>query len=158
MARGRKTEPAVVGGPPNDVGDYPAPEQLGPAARAKWAAMIPELIRSRGSLTQGDQDALAQYCTAMVNYLRAAGELETAELLSTGKNGISYMNPLFNVVANLEASVVKNAARLGLDTAARARVKIKSESVKKSDAFADFAKKAPGRRTQAEAMADDAGV
>lgn len=151
MARGRKTEPSPVGGPPNDAGDYPSPDQLGPAARAKWSAMIPELVKARGSLTQGDLDALAQYCSSFVMWLRASAELETAELLSTGKNGISYMNPLFNVASNLEASVVKNAARLGLDTAARVRVKIKSESVKKSDAFQEFAKRAPGRRLQDEA-------
>jgi phage terminase small subunit len=76
--------------------------------------------------------------------------METAELLVSGRNQILYMNPLFNVMANLEASVIKNASRLGLDTAARVRAKIK-EATKKSDAFAEFAKKSPGRRTLDEA-------
>lgn len=160
MARGRKTEPAASsslpsGGPLNDAsggaGGYPAPSQLGPLTRAKWDEMIPQLSARPGGLTAGDLDALAQYCSAFVNWRRASAELETAELLVSGKNHIQYMNPLFNVVSSLEASVVKNAARLGLDTAARVRAKIK-DPVKKSSAFEEFAK-----RGRSRAMPDDAG-
>ena len=153
MARGRKVEPGVAplpfGGPQNatdEAGAIPAPAQLGPLAQEKWRAMIGPLAARPGGLTAGDLDALAQYCVAYVNWLRVSAEMETAELLVCGRNQISYMNPLFNVMANLEASVIKNASRLGLDTAARVRAKIK-ETTKKSDAFAEFAKRSPGRRT-----------
>lgn len=156
MARGRKIEPVVAplpfGGPQNETNGnaIPPPSSLGPLAQAKWREMIGPLSARPGGLTAGDLDALAQYCCAFVNWLRVSAEMETAELLVSGRNQILYMNPLFNVMANLEASVIKNASRLGLDTAARVRAKIK-EATKKSDAFAEFAKKSPGRRTLDEA-------
>lgn len=153
MARGRKVEPAVeplpFGGPQHATGaggEIPPPVQLGPLAQEKWRAMIGPLSARPGGLTAGDLDALAQYCVAYVNWLRVSAQMESAELLVSGKNHIVYMNPLFNVMANLEASVIKNASRLGLDAAARVRAKIK-ETTKKSDAFAEFARRSPGRRT-----------
>ena len=157
MARGRKVEPAVAplpfGGPQNatdEGGAIPPPASLGPLAKEKWQSMIGPLAARPGGLTAGDLDALAQYCCAFVNWLRVSARMETEELLTSGRNGIVYMNPLFNVLSNLEASVIKNASRLGLDTAARVRAKIK-ETTKKSDAFAEFAKRAPGRRTMDDA-------
>lgn len=141
--RGRKpTPPAVVDGA---GGGYqpPAPADLSDRAAAKWAELVPQIARMV-PLKDTDQDALRQYVEAAVMRVRAVTELDGLDtLLACGPNGTEYPHPLFKIVAQAEAVMMKLAERFGLDPGSRRRLQI--EAAKADTAFAEFLKRGRDR-------------
>lgn len=160
MARGRKTKVVV---PAPSLADQSGrasqrksipvskPSDLTAAAAAKWDVIVP-LVAAVCDLRESDQDALRQYCEAVVLRAKAVRELELQPLVVSSPNGALQINPLQKIIANQDTLLMKLSERFGLDPASRQRLKIVAE--KTESPFLDFLKNGRNRR-KPEAEAPD---
>lgn len=142
MARGRKATPKPEAGEAAPGYVPPMPTGLGKRAAAKWRVIVP-LIAQQVGLKEVDQDALRQYCEAVVLREKAVEELEDAPLLEAGPNGARYANPLMKIVTAQEQVMMKLAERFGLDPSSRRRLQV--EAAKADTAFTEFLKRGRDR-------------
>ena len=157
MARGRKSnpvpqdEPVVipVAKPPQPVahnegslggtGDgVTMPGGMTQAAQDVWRRVVP-LIASMYPLRESDADALHQYCDAVCLRAKAMAELQkpNSELILCTPNGAYQTNPLFKIIAQFEAVMMKIGERFGLDPTSRRRLKIADKQAN-ADPFQEF--------------------
>jgi P27 family predicted phage terminase small subunit len=101
------------------------PNFLGPAARAKWNEMAPELHRI-GLLTAVDGDALAIYCTLWARLAEAEAILEREGLVIEGEKGRGA-HPAAAIARDCRTQLRAFAVEFGLTPAARSRLSIKPE-------------------------------
>jgi P27 family predicted phage terminase small subunit len=110
-----------------------APEHLSAAAKAKWAALAPELHQS-GLLTRVDGDMLAVYCSAWADLAGLELQLHRYGMMLRGKDGTPYPNPYF-YMRNKAANIVhKFGIELGMSPSSRSRVTVGVEPAKEDPA------------------------
>lgn len=144
MARGRKPSITNLADPaPGGRGAAPqAPEDLSPAALAKWRAIVP-MIADLCDLRDTDADALRQYCEAAVLHAKASRELDGQPLTIDTPNGAMMVNPLLKVMRQAEATMMKLSERFGLDPASRKRLAIAQK--KSASKLTEFLTRGRGR-------------
>ncbi len=121
-ARGSKLAKHRTGEPKFDRGQPTCPTWLTAEAKAEWRRIIGQLDTA-GLMTLADRAALAAYCDAWADYVRAAAELKSA----LAKDGIGYAEAVRQGIVGSKAkareAMLKAADRFGLSPAVRARVK-----------------------------------
>jgi len=70
------------------------PEWLSENAQNEWRRLAP-ILESCGILTKADEDTLAAYCDALVNFKRCTKLLEAGDLVEDGK-----VNPMIRAQRN----------------------------------------------------------
>jgi P27 family predicted phage terminase small subunit len=89
-----------------------------------WDRLI-EVIGETGIITQADENVIALYCCAYSDWREAQAAIqEVGELLLDETTGRMYRNPLCAARREAVAAMVSIGASLGLDPAARTRLKI----------------------------------
>lgn len=103
----------------------PAPEQgascpdwLSAGAKLEWDRLAP-VLEACGILTKADEDTLAAYCDALVNYKRCTSVLENGDLVHEGK-----INPMVRAQRNYAELLAKFGTRLGLSPSDRTSLKV----------------------------------
>ena len=106
-------------------GDEPTPESgavcpdwLSDKAKIEWGRLAP-ILESCGILTKADEDTLAAYCDALVNFKRCTKSLESGELVEDGK-----INPMVRAQRNYAELLTKFGTRLGLSPSDRTSLKV----------------------------------
>jgi len=98
------------------------PRWLDPEGKAEWRRIAGQL-ENAAVLTRPDRAALAAFCDAWGDYVRAAGEVKKA--LAAG--GMGYAEAIRQGIVGAKAkareALLKASDRFGLNPAARARVK-----------------------------------
>lgn len=105
--------------------DEPQPEQgavcptwLSKKAKKEWHRLAP-ILESCGILTRADEDTLAAYCDALVNFKRCTKLLEVGDLVEDGK-----VNPMIRAQRNYAELLTKFGTRLGLSPSDRTSLKV----------------------------------
>lgn len=144
--RGPKTKPTnlkILEGNPGKRplnGNEPQPQigavcppWLSVKAKVHWDYLAPVLV-SCGILTKADEVALASYCDALVNYIRASEEIAELSSLTIGADlqqdmfGASSkgakVHPIISVQKNYAELVLKFGAKLGLSPSDRTGITV----------------------------------
>jgi P27 family predicted phage terminase small subunit len=92
------------------------------AAAAEWDALAPSLTAMRVAKPV-DATALALHCEAVARWRMLAAEVDGAAPLIRGRGGV-VRNPLFAMVRDAEAAVLKSAREFGLTPSSRMSVRV----------------------------------
>lgn len=115
-------------------GEVVAPEWIGDDARAEWARLAPDLVRT-GVLTAWDTDAFAVLVTAIVHHRQAAQLVNTTGVVVANPNGAGAIpNPALRVVTEQARIITTYGGRFGLTPSDRAQLKIGGKVETKADA------------------------
>lgn len=135
MPRGRKPKPTALkkaeGNPgkralnatepqfPSALPDPPA--HLVGEALAEWNRVAPDLFAA-GVLTIADRAALAAYCQAWDDWVKARGEIATDGMVVTTPSGYQQQSPWVAIANRTLDKLMKFASEFGLTPASRARI------------------------------------
>ena len=135
MPRGRKPKPTALkkseGNPgkrelnKNEPRFKPvlpnAPKHLTDDALDEWRRVAPDLFAA-GVLTIADRAALAAYCQAWADWVKARGEIATGGMISTTSNGYEQQSAWIGIANKALDNLMKFASEFGLTPASRARI------------------------------------
>ena len=121
-----ENEPQPAAGKPK------APRHLSSVARTHWHATLAVLFPT-GVITLAESDLLATYCEAYARWRQAKEELRPKKgkdgfrgggLIVTNAAGNPVRNPLLNVLADAEKTMMRCMSELGMTPSARARLTV----------------------------------
>lgn len=102
------------------------PAWLDDDAKRVWRFTIDEL-KAMGLVTRADRDALAAYCTFVVQFERATRLVNTAGALIKGRRDSVVTNPAARVQRDAASMMAKYAAEFGLTPRARSEIKVQPD-------------------------------
>ena len=133
--------------PPSVAPD--APRGMSKAARVEWDRIVP-LLERLGLLSQLDRAALASYCEAWSDFIRATRKVEREGLTIVTSNGNVIQNPALGVKNQAREAIRKLASEFGLSPAARAGLEVTPPALgaakPSSDDASEFFTVVPGGR------------
>lgn len=129
---------AAPDGPALPVGVPRCPASLRPAAKAEWRRVV-KILAPLNILSPADQRVLACYCSAVAQLDEIEELLAREGLTTTTEKGATKAHPAVAMQRSAWAAVLRFAAVIGLDPAARMRVKAPPPAEEK-DEFAEFLK------------------
>lgn len=97
------------------------PDWLSDGARRQWLVMV-DRLRGMQVLSQGDREALAQFCAAWDQYERMEQQCQVAEFVVPGSRGGMVANPIFGMRDRAWDRVLKMGKEFGYTPAARADI------------------------------------
>ncbi|GIV86619.1 MAG: terminase [Chloroflexus sp.] len=136
--RGRKPKPTalkILAGNPgrrplNDAepqfaaGDaLKPPAHLDRTAKLEWRRVIRELSAA-GLVKTVDRSALAAYCQAYSQWVKATKELRDSPLTLTSPSGYVYPNPMLGIQKRALETMHKFMTEFGMTPSSRSRVKV----------------------------------
>lgn len=153
--RGRKPKPTALKLSEGNPGrrplpkDEPAPEVKIPeppgfldvVARVEWLRIAPILLKNK-IITELDGIALALYCRAFSQFVKADGEVQKFGEIIRGPAGGTMRNPWMEVANRAWEQVTKMLASFGMDPVSRTRVHSTGKS-KEEESLDDFVKSKP---------------
>ncbi len=111
------------------------PNHLTGVARQEWNRVTKELAKLR-LIANIDRAALAAYCTAYKDYVRAENKLKTqGEVIITDKGG-AYQNPWVGIKNSAIEKMIKIGVEFGLTPSSRVRLQV--EKPTEEDEMAGF--------------------
>jgi P27 family predicted phage terminase small subunit len=114
------------------------PAWLDVQAKAKFQELAPQLVK-HGLLTPlGDVDALSTYCQAWAEVIEATRILKKSGRVQTTRNGYAVVHPAVGMQRSAMAALKAAGAQLGLDTASRTRLQVKSPADEADDPIAEL--------------------
>jgi P27 family predicted phage terminase small subunit len=96
------------------------PGTLKGEALVEWKRVAPELFAA-GVLTMADRAALAAYCQAWADWVRARGHLDE-KMVVTAPSGYEMASPWVSIANKALDKMMKFASEFGLTPASRARI------------------------------------
>jgi P27 family predicted phage terminase small subunit len=108
------------------------PTWLSKDAKAVWRRTAKQL-KLMGLLFEADQDILAAYANAVVNYQRSTEIVDREGVLVEGRRDGMVSNPAVRVQRDSAMLIRQLAGELGLTPSARTRLKADGESSDDSD-------------------------
>jgi P27 family predicted phage terminase small subunit len=96
------------------------PMHLAGEALAEWTRIAPDLFAA-GVLTVADRAALAAYCQAWADWVRARGHL-VDQMVVTTPSGYEMASPWVSIANKALDKMMKFASEFGLTPASRARI------------------------------------
>jgi len=115
-------------------------ENFSEAAKKVWKKTIRDM-RRLNILDAIDEDALAQYCTAMSHYLLAAEKLQDqSNFIESGRSG-GKPSGWFKIYDIEAARVSRLADKLGMTPSSRRRLSVEFHADPEKDPYARFRKK-----------------
>jgi P27 family predicted phage terminase small subunit len=99
-----------------------APDFLDPIARKEWNRIAKEVI-PLGYIGAADLGALAAYCSAFAEFVRADQKVQETGYLIAVK-GKAVPNPWVRIRRDARLAVLKAAAELGITPSSRSRVQL----------------------------------
>ncbi len=135
--RGRKTKPTVLKELEDNPGKRalnkkePKPEVMVPSrpnhltgvARQEWNRVTKELIKLK-LISNIDRAALAAYCTAYKDYVRAENELKKEGHVIFTEKGGAYQNPWVGIKNSAIEKMIKIGVEFGLTPSSRVRLQV----------------------------------
>lgn len=123
------------------------PEWLSPDAKAKWAELVPELLRMK-LLTVVDGDVLAAYCEAWAEFRAASKTIAEEGRTFTTEKGYVGQHPAVAQQRSAWAAVKSFASLFGLDPSSRSRLNVggDKEDDKPADPFEAFLKRGSNKK------------
>ncbi len=113
------------------------PRHLSGTARSEWLRIVKILYRLR-VISELDRAALAAYCTAYADYVKASKELKKqGEVIRSGE-GNSYQNPWMAIKKRSMDQMVKFGSEFGLTPSSRVRLRVEgadAEEEKEKELF-----------------------
>jgi P27 family predicted phage terminase small subunit len=97
------------------------PKHLTAAARDEWQRVAPDLFAA-GVLTIADRAALAAYCQAWADWVKARGEIDVNGMMMTTPNGYQQQSPWVSIANKALDKMMRFASEFGLTPASRARI------------------------------------
>ena len=136
MPRGRPPKPTAVKKAEGNPGKRPLntseprlppalpdpPATLTGEALVEWNRVAPELFTA-GVLTASDRGALAGYCQAWADWVKARGYLADKMIMTT-PNGFEIPSPWVAIANKALDKMLKIASEFGLTPSARARIHV----------------------------------
>lgn len=130
------------GGAPSRINhDEPIPEEgiplcpsQDPDVREVWDYTIRQLVRMR-TITLADRDALAAYCTMVVQYRKAAIMVEEDGAIINGPRG-PVKHPAAAIMREAAGLMKQFGRDFGLSPAARSAIKVGDQHPKQAEASA----------------------
>lgn len=99
------------------------PKHLEGDARTEWNRIMQELYKLK-IISNVDRAALAVYCTAWADYVKACTTLKKeGEVIISDKGG-TYQNPWMAIKKRSMDQMVKFAAEFGMTPSSRSRIKV----------------------------------
>lgn len=133
---------------------HEAPDWLSPDARDVWAFVAGWL---GDVIEEGDIPLMSLYCETYAQFVAASKRIKSEGLTLQGRDGGVVRHPLCSVVAGYRASLIKLGTLLGLDPAARSRLRWAIDEVAEPDPdpFDEFVlrRKAPKKKLGAKRRA-----
>lgn len=117
--------------------DAKPPRWLSKEARKHWRTLVPALAQA-GLLSRLDGAQLAQYCATQARWIEAQIHLNNEPLMVAMPSGIVRPNAWFVVSNNLSAQLMRMGDVMGLNPAARARLKVDPPPSAADNAFAAY--------------------
>jgi P27 family predicted phage terminase small subunit len=109
--------------PKPDVAIPSCPNHLTGVAKQEWNRVTKELAKL-GLITNVDRAALAAYCTAYKDYVRAENELkEGGQVIFTEKGG-AYQNPWVGIKNSAIEKMIKIGVEFELTPSSRVRLQV----------------------------------
>lgn len=147
MGRGRKPKPTAIkkleGNPgkralnrkePKTESVIPVcPNHLTGAARTEWVRITAELHKLK-LISNIDRAALAAYCSAWADYVKAENKLKKEGEVLISEKGGAYQNPWLAIKKRSMEQIVKFGAEFGMTPSSR--TKVKTEEPDEQDAMA----------------------
>lgn len=99
-----------------------APSHLNAVASREWKRIAKELHRL-GVLTQLDRAALAAYCSAYADYVKAEKELTKSGEVINSSEGNAYQSPWMGIKKRSMDQMIKFGTEFGLTPSSRVRIK-----------------------------------
>ncbi len=123
---------------------------LCPAARSAYKRAC-KLLEQRGTLTPGDESALAVYAEVYARWLDAKGELAKYGLMVTvtvlDSNGAPHdkrvKNPCLDIATGCERQLLALVKTLGLSPVDKDKVRLPKPKATEGDSIEDFLNSAP---------------
>jgi P27 family predicted phage terminase small subunit len=139
--KGRKPKPTLMKALEGNPGHRPlntkeprpksavptCPNHLKGVARQEWTRVTREL-HALGILALVDRSALAAYCTAYKDYVRAENTLKKEGEVLVSDKGVAYQNPWMRIKKQSMDQMVRFGAEFGMTPSSRARVKVETPS------------------------------
>lgn len=111
--------------PPSVVPD--CPEHLQGPARTEWKRITAELLKLK-LIAQVDRAALAAYCMAWGDMVKATNKLKKeGEVIISDKGGM-YQNPWVSIRNSAMERVLKISAEFGMTPSSRTRVRVQEQT------------------------------
>jgi P27 family predicted phage terminase small subunit len=112
------------------------PDWLCPEAKVIWKRVTKQL-KEMNLLFTADQDVIASYCNAVLNYQRATEIVDKTGVLIKGRRDGVVTNPAVRVQRDAAQLIRQLAAELGLTPSARGRLNVETTGGGADDAFLD---------------------
>ena len=112
-----KREPRPASGRP------PRPKHLEGEARREWNRISKQLLEL-GLLAKVDRAALAAYCQAWADWVRAHEELAKGTMITFTDKGYPVLNPWWSVATTASKQIKSYLVEFGLSPAARSRLQV----------------------------------
>lgn len=104
------------------------PRHLTGVARAEWTRIARILFRLH-VITDLDRAALAAYCSAYADYVKASNKLKTQGEVIKSAEGNGYQNPWTGIKKRSMDQMVKFGAEFGLTPSSRVRLRVDGTDV-----------------------------
>lgn len=111
------------------------PNHLTGVAKQEWNRVTKELAKL-GLITNIDRAALAAYCTAYQDYVRAENELKKGGQVIFTEKGGAYQNPWVGIKNSAIEKMIKIGVEFGLTPSSRVRLQV--EKPNEEDEMAGF--------------------
>jgi P27 family predicted phage terminase small subunit len=118
--RAIQNEPKPVAGIP------PAPKWLKGDALKQWKKVMP-ILDGMGVITMADEDAVAAYCVAYAQFVKATEDIEANGIVVDSYRGGVARNPAIQVQTGALDQMNKWGSKLGLSPVDRARLSVTPE-------------------------------
>jgi len=101
----------------------PCPKHLQGEARKEWNRMAKQLFEL-GLLTQVDRAALAAYCQAWADWVRAHEELAQGSMITVTEKGYPVLNPWWSVATTAAKQMKSFLTEFGMSPGSRSRLNV----------------------------------
>ena len=110
------------------------PPELGPAARAEWHRLLPELARLN-LITQLDRGPLAIYCVAYAQWVEAAEFIQKYGAMVKTASGFPVQSPYVAILNRQADTMMRIASEFGFTPASRAKLVVEEPTSNSGDKF-----------------------
>lgn len=127
VVRGVRTDRINKSEPQPKQNEPKCPTWMSREAKAVWKRTA-EQLRTMGLLFEADQDVLAAYVAAVVNFQKATKIVDTEGVVVEGRRDGMVTNPAVRVQRDAAQQIRMLAGELGLTPASRTRLKAEETS------------------------------